>query len=82
MPYQYGIGTKTYHFDDLKDLMAKATPPRSGDRLAGVAALSAEERAVAQMCLADVPLKQFLREALIPYEEDEVTRLILDDHDQ
>ena len=64
MPYKYGIGTKIYHFHDLKDLIAKATPARSGDRLAGVAALSAEERAVAQMCLAEVPLKQFLQEVL------------------
>lgn len=61
--------------------MAKATPRRSGDELAGVAAASAEERVAAQICLADVPLNQFLEEPLIPYETDEVTRLILDQHD-
>jgi ethanolamine ammonia-lyase large subunit len=61
--------------------MARATPARSGDRLAGVIARSAEERAVAQMALADVPLKNFLNEAVIPYELDEVTRLVMDDHD-
>lgn len=61
--------------------MAKATPRRSGDELAGVAAASAEERVAAQICLAEVPLKQFLSEPLVPYETDEVTRLILDEHD-
>jgi len=61
--------------------MAKATPQRSGDELAGVAASSAEERVAAQFCLADVPLKQFLEEPLVPYEIDEVTRLILEEHD-
>jgi len=61
--------------------MAKATPARSGDRLAGVAAENSEQRAVAQMLLADLPLKTFLQDLLIPYEEDEVTRLIVDDHD-
>ena len=68
-------------FADLRDLLAKATPPRSGDRLAGVAAESAEEMIAARIALADVPLKQFLNEAVIPYEDDEVTRLILDSHD-
>ena len=76
------VGGRTFGFVDLADLMAKATPARSGDRLAGVAAESAEERAIAQMTLADVPLKRFLEEALVPYEEDEITRLILDDHDK
>jgi ethanolamine ammonia-lyase large subunit len=71
----------TYRFADLKELMAKATPPRSGDVLAGVAALSAEENVAAKMALADVPLKQFLKEAVIPYEADDVTRLIIDEHD-
>ena len=61
--------------------MAKATPKRSGDELAGVAAASAEERVAAQICLAEVPLKQFLAEPVIPYETDEVTRLIMDQHD-
>jgi ethanolamine ammonia-lyase large subunit len=79
--YRYMLGNQTYHFKNLAQLMAKATPQRSGDRLAGVIAHSAEERAVAQMTLADVPLKNFLNEALIPYEKDEITRLILDEHD-
>ena len=62
--------------------MAKATPLRSGDELAGMAAGSAEERVAAQLCLADVPLKLFLDEPLVPYETDEVTRLIIDTHDR
>jgi ethanolamine ammonia-lyase large subunit len=66
---------------NLKDLLAKATPARSGDELAGIAARSAEERVAAQMALADLPLKAFLREAVVPYERDEVTRLIMDTHD-
>jgi ethanolamine ammonia-lyase large subunit len=74
-------GTVTYHFRDLKDLLAKATPLRSGDRLAGVAAATDEERAVAQMALAELPLVRFLGEAVIPYEDDEITRLIMDGHD-
>ena len=60
--------------------MGRATPLRSGDQLSGVAAKSAEERAAAQICLADVPLKHFLSELLIPYESDSVTRLIIDTH--
>lgn len=79
--YAHRVGAHTFTFRDLKDLMAKATPARSGDRLAGVAAGSAQERVVAQMALAELPLRTFLNEALIPYEEDEVTRLILDTHD-
>lgn len=71
----------SYQFRDLKDLMAKATPKRSGDILAGVAAENAEQRVVAQMLLAELPLKIFLDELLIPYENDEVTRLIIDSHD-
>ena len=70
-----------WRFEDLKTLMAKASPPRSGDALAGVAAESAEEHVAAQMQLADTPLKRFLSEPLIPYESDDVTRLILDTHD-
>jgi ethanolamine ammonia-lyase large subunit len=66
----------------LKELLAKASPPRSGDFLAGVAAETEEERVRAQMALADVPLERFLNEALIPYEDDEVTRLIMDSHDE
>ncbi|MDX1457737.1 MAG: ethanolamine ammonia-lyase subunit EutB [Marinobacter sp.] len=79
--YRYTLGSKSWRFRNLAELMAKASPARSGDRLAGVIALSAEERVVAQMALAEVPLKVFLAEALVPYETDEVTRLILDDHD-
>jgi ethanolamine ammonia-lyase large subunit len=71
----------SYRFADLKELMAKATPPRSGDVLAGVAARSAEENVAAKMALADVPLKQFLKEIVIPYETDDVSRLIIDEHD-
>ena len=76
------IGGKTYNFNSLKELMAKATPRRSGDELAGIAAANYEERVAAQMCLADVPLSQFLEDLLVPYEEDEVTRLIVDTHDK
>ena len=81
MVYRQIINTTSYTFDDLRDLLAKATPPRSGDRLAGVAADSAEQMIAARMALADVPLKQFLNEAVVPYEDDEVTRLIIDSHD-
>ena len=73
-------GTR-YTFPDLKSLLAKASPPRSGDRLAGVAAATAAERVAAQMALADLPLAHFLDETIIPYEDDEVTRLIVDSHD-
>ena len=79
--FAHTIGGQTWRFDSLRELMAKATPARSGDYLAGVAASSAAERVAAQMTLAEVPLKHFLVEALIPYEEDEVTRLIIDSHD-
>lgn len=75
------LGGQNWTFDTLGDLMAKATPPRSGDRLAGLAANSALENVAAKHCLADVPLKRFLEEPLIPYESDEVTRLIFDNHD-
>lgn len=81
MAYRTVAGSQTYAFADLKDLMAKATPPRSGDMLAGIAAATAEENVAARMCLADVPLSAFLNEALVPYEDDEVTRLIIDTHD-
>lgn len=80
--FRHIAGERTFGFVDLADLMAKATPARSGDRLAGVAAQSAEQRAIAQMTLADVPLKRFLEQVLIPYEDDEITRLIIDDHDK
>ena len=79
--YKYTLGSKVFGFRNLAEVMAKATPARSGDRLAGVIALSAEERVVAQMLLADIPLKTFLNEALVPYEKDEITRLIIDSHD-
>src|SRR5262245_25884525 len=78
--YSHTAGARTYRFGDLRELMAKASPERSGDHLAGIAARDAEERVVAQMALAELPLKTFVTEALIPYEEDEVTRLIVDRH--
>jgi ethanolamine ammonia-lyase large subunit len=81
MAYQYTVGVHTYQFADLKEVMAKATPARSGDFLAGVAAETYAERMAARMCLAEVSLKTFLQELLIPYETDEVTRLIIDTHD-
>ena len=70
----------TYHFEDLRDLMAKASAYRAGDALAGITAESAEQRVAAQMTLADVPLRDFLKQALVPYESDEITRLIIDSH--
>ncbi|MGK5057279.1 ethanolamine ammonia-lyase subunit EutB [Janthinobacterium sp. LB2P49] len=78
--FSHTIDSHTYAFASLKELLAKATPPRSGDVLAGVAAASARERVAAQLALADVPLSLFLNEALVPYEDDEVTRLIIDSH--
>ena len=81
MSYHHQVGPRRWSFLDLKEVMAKATPLRSGDMLAGIAAGSAEEEVAARMCLADVPLKRFLNEALIPYEMDEITRLVLDGHD-
>ena len=81
MAYRHTLGGERYRFADLKDVMAKATPLRSGDQLAGIAAATAAERMAAKMCLAELPLSHFLSEALIPYETDEVTRLIVDTHD-
>jgi ethanolamine ammonia-lyase large subunit len=81
MAYSHFIRNINYCFKDLKDLLAKASPPRSGDYLAGIAATTAVERMAAKMCLADLPLPVFLSEAVIPYEADEVTRLITDRHD-
>ncbi|TDN39668.1 ethanolamine ammonia-lyase subunit EutB [Hymenobacter sp. UV11] len=81
MSYRHTVGSRTYVFDDLKTLLARATPLRAGDELAGVAAATYEERVAAQYALADVPLRTFLTEALVPYEQDEVTRLIIDTHD-
>ncbi|MGZ4989894.1 MAG: ethanolamine ammonia-lyase subunit EutB, partial [Methylobacter sp.] len=79
--YKVHIANQSYDFKTLRNLMAKATPVRSGDYLAGVGAVNNLERVAAQWVLADVPLKQFLNEALVPYEQDEVTRLIIDEHD-
>ncbi|MBR0680783.1 ethanolamine ammonia-lyase subunit EutB [Roseomonas eburnea] len=81
MPFTQTIGGTRFVFDDLKTLLARATPLRSGDALAGVAAGSAAERIAAQRALADVPLARFLSETVIPPEADEVTRLIIDRHD-
>ena len=75
------VAGKHWSFGSLRELMAKASPKRSGDVTAGCAARSDEERVAAQMLLAEVPLAQFLDEPLIPYEKDEVTRLIVDSHD-
>ena len=82
MSYRIMVANQQYHFTDLKTLMAKATPLRSGDELAGVAALDATERVAAQMALADVPLKTFLNETVVHYDIDEITRLIIDEHNQ
>ena len=81
MSWSRTIGNTVHRFEDLKTLLAKASPPRSGDDLAGISARTAEERVAAQMTLADLPLKAFLDYPLIPYESDEVTRLIFDEHD-
>ena len=74
MVYRHTIDATSYAFENLRDLLAKATPPRSGDRLAGIAADSAEQMIAARMALADIPLKQFLHETVIAYEDDEITR--------
>jgi ethanolamine ammonia-lyase large subunit len=79
--YKTTIRGKVYKFNDLKTLLAKASPFRTGDALAELCAESYEERVAAQMVLADVPLKTFLNEQVIPYEQDEITRLIIDEHD-
>ncbi len=81
MSYAHTLAGTRYVFDDLRTLLARATPNRSGDALAGIAATSAAERVAAQMALADVPLAAILAEPVIPYEADEVTRLIIDTHD-
>ncbi|MCU4335906.1 ethanolamine ammonia-lyase subunit EutB [Acinetobacter dispersus] len=80
MRYRQIVAQQQYQFADLKTLMAKATPSRSGDQLAGVAAQDATERVAAQITLADVPLKNFLNETVVDYETDEITRLIIDEH--
>ena len=76
------LGQQTYRFADLRAVMARASPRRSGDELAGVAAHSDEERVAARRVLADLPLSIFLEQPLIPYESDDVTRLIVDTHDR
>ncbi len=81
MPFRHTIGSNTYCFADLRTLLARAGPGRSGDELAGLAAGSERERMAARMALADLPLAHFLQEALVPYERDEITRLIIDRHD-
>ena len=82
MSYDTTIGARVYRFNDLKTLLAKASPFRTGDALAGLCAESYEERVAAQITLADVPLKVFLSELIIPYEDDEITRLIIDSHNE
>jgi len=82
MAYTHTLGGQVWSFADLKTLLAKASPLRSGDVLAGLAASTAAERMAARMALAELPLRTFLNEAVIPYEADEVTRLILDRHDE
>jgi len=82
MGYRHSIRGVSYAFEDLRTLLAKASPARSGDELAGVAASSAAERVAAQMALAELQLSEFLAQAVIPYEQDEVTRLIMDSHDR
>jgi ethanolamine ammonia-lyase large subunit len=81
MAHTATLGGTSYVFADLKTLLAKATPRRAGDMLAGIAAADATERVAAQYVLADLPLSHFLNETVIPYEDDEVTRLIADSHD-
>src|SRR3546814_405756 len=79
--YASSLNGTRYRFDDLKALLACASPLRSGDQLAGIAAAHDEQRVAARLALADLPLRSFLDDAVIPYEQDEVTRLIVDSHD-
>jgi len=79
--YAASVGRSRFTFAGLREVMARASPLRAGDVLAGLAAGSAQERAAAQAVLSEVPLARFLEEPLVPYEDDEVTRLILDGHD-
>jgi ethanolamine ammonia-lyase large subunit len=81
MGYRAALGVQSFVFADLRELMAKASPARSGDALAGIAADSAAERVAARLALADLPLTVFLQQALVPYETYEITRLIIDGHD-
>ncbi|HTW27960.1 MAG TPA: ethanolamine ammonia-lyase subunit EutB [Acetobacteraceae bacterium] len=82
MTYAHSLAGTRYHFPDLRTLLARATPHRSGDVLAGVAARSATERVAAQLALAELPLATLLQDPVVPYEADEVTRLILDRHNR
>ena len=81
MAYAQTVGCHHYVFDDLRTLLARASPDRSGDRLAGLAAGTEEERVAARMALSNVPLRRFLDEPVVASETDEVTALILDSHD-
>ena len=81
MPFAHTIDGVTWRFADLRELLARASPHRSGDVLAGIAARSAEERMAARLALADVPVRALLAEPVVPYEEDDVTRLIADSRD-
>lgn len=81
MAWRATLGGTVHRFDDLRTLLACASPERSGDQLAGLAAQSAQQRVAARMALAELPLSHFLQEAVVPYEQDEVTRLIVDGHD-
>lgn len=81
MPFHHRVGNTNYVFPTLADLLAKATPPRAGDRLAGIAPESAEQNIAAKYALGDVTLADILATPLVPYEDDEVTRLIIDQHD-
>src|ERR1700719_2942224 len=82
MVFSHTTEGHTYRFDDLKALLAKASPLHSGDVLAGIAAESDIERIAARAALADVPLTHFCTETVVPYEDDDVTRLIIDTHDE
>jgi ethanolamine ammonia-lyase large subunit len=81
MAFHQSIGVRRYAFADLRTLLARASPARSGDALAGVAAESEQERVAARLALADVPLSRILEEPVVPPEHDEVSRLILAQHD-
>lgn len=81
MAYRSTLGSTVHRFEDLRELLAKASPLRSGDQLAGLAAESQQERVAARQALAELPLKALLQQPVVPYEQDEVTRLIVDTHD-
>jgi len=81
MRYHATLGGQGHAFDDLRQVMAHASPARSGDYLAGVGAATAQQRMAARHVLADLPLSTFLNEALVPYEDDAITRLVIDGHD-